>query len=350
MESASWIQRGLAWCLDNTPQASLLLLAVWVIDRTYGRRMWPQCLSVLWMCALARCCIAPDWHSPFSVSVPAVESLRLTAQPAWSGALARSCAGTWLAGAVTMLVLRQWARVRLLRQLVPQCPGAAWQRAIERSAARMCTPLPARVGCLPGLDTPAVAGLVRPLLLLPESALARQPRPADLHALMHELAHLRRLDAWRDEALAVLRALLWFNPLVWIATARLHALAERACDQAVARALGRGASAYRRTLIRAATRYLRPEPHLGVYGFALRRNDLIERIEQLERVAPRSLLRLRLTSALLGAFTVACVLPMSPRSASLRRQARDVFAAQSRGERQSCFVLRAAGMLLADPR
>jgi hypothetical protein len=54
-----------------------------------------------------------------------------------------------------------------------------------------------------------------------------------------------------------------------------------------------------------------------------------------------------LLSVLAAIALAACVLPMTPSSASLRDQARSVFAATERGERQSCFSLHAAAMVLA---
>ncbi len=51
--------------------------------------------------------------------------------------------------------------------------------------------------------------------------------------LCHELAHIGRQD-WVVQMLAeLLRAVYWFNPLVWIASRRLRQESEQACDDAV---------------------------------------------------------------------------------------------------------------------
>ena len=95
-------------------------------------------------------------------------------------------------------------------------------------------------------------GLRRPVVLL-ESHLSADPRhlgrcAAESHAppaardwsddrarivLRHELAHVRRGDWAVLIAAEVLRAIYWFNPLVWIVCARLHRESEYACDDAV---------------------------------------------------------------------------------------------------------------------
>jgi beta-lactamase regulating signal transducer with metallopeptidase domain len=51
--------------------------------------------------------------------------------------------------------------------------------------------------------------------------------------LAHELAHIRRHDWIVQIGSELLRILNWFNPLVWLASARLRLESERACDDAV---------------------------------------------------------------------------------------------------------------------
>jgi len=53
--------------------------------------------------------------------------------------------------------------------------------------------------------------------------------------LSHEFAHIRRCD-WVIQMLAeIVRAVYWFNPLLWIASNRLRQEGERACDDEVLR-------------------------------------------------------------------------------------------------------------------
>ena len=54
-----------------------------------------------------------------------------------------------------------------------------------------------------------------------------------LVVLRHELAHVRRHD-WIVQLLAeAARAVCWFNPLMWLACARLRREGEQACDDIV---------------------------------------------------------------------------------------------------------------------
>ena len=75
-------------------------------------------------------------------------------------------------------------------------------------------------------------GVVRPKVLLPADALD-WPDDRIRIVLGHELAHIRRSDWLVQMAAELLRAVYWFNPLVWIARRRLRLESEQACDDAV---------------------------------------------------------------------------------------------------------------------
>jgi beta-lactamase regulating signal transducer with metallopeptidase domain len=78
----------------------------------------------------------------------------------------------------------------------------------------------------------ATWGALRPCVLIPRGA---QDWPEDRVGvvLRHELAHIRRHD-WIVQIIAeALLAVVWFNPVMWIACRRLRRESEQACDDAV---------------------------------------------------------------------------------------------------------------------
>ncbi|HEV2985333.1 MAG TPA: M56 family metallopeptidase [Vicinamibacterales bacterium] len=75
-------------------------------------------------------------------------------------------------------------------------------------------------------------GWRRPTVLLPLPARTWSRDRIEV-VLAHELAHLVRLDSLWQLAVAGLCAVYWFNPLLRIASARLRAESEHACDDAV---------------------------------------------------------------------------------------------------------------------
>jgi len=97
---------------------------------------------------------------------------------------------------------------------------------------------------------PYVIGLVRPVIVVPPALL--DDRHLLRAALLHELAHVRRLDALGRFVQVLARAAFWWFPVVALASRRLDAAREAACD---ARALEVGqisAPAYARLLLQMA--------------------------------------------------------------------------------------------------
>lgn len=82
--------------------------------------------------------------------------------------------------------------------------------------------------------SPMVMGILRPTLILPETALTESRLP---YVLRHELVHYRRGDIfWRW--LAVLATSIhWFNPVVYVAAAQMQEACEISCDWCVVRSM-----------------------------------------------------------------------------------------------------------------
>jgi beta-lactamase regulating signal transducer with metallopeptidase domain len=97
------------------------------------------------------------------------------------------------------------------------------------------------------LGVPVTWGIVYPVVLLPEDADA-WPEERRRFVLVHEMAHVKRLDALTQLAGQFALALFWFNPLVWVANRRMQMEREHACDDYVLRH-GTQASTYAEELL-----------------------------------------------------------------------------------------------------
>lgn len=75
-------------------------------------------------------------------------------------------------------------------------------------------------------------GLARPKVILPAAADAWSSERARV-VLAHEIAHIHRGDWIVQLAAELLRAVYWFNPLLWIACRKLRLESEHACDDEV---------------------------------------------------------------------------------------------------------------------
>jgi beta-lactamase regulating signal transducer with metallopeptidase domain len=83
-------------------------------------------------------------------------------------------------------------------------------------------------------EAPAVLRVLRPLIVLPADS-ADTLDDEELESLFcHECAHVARHDNLLALIEGVVRALFWFNPLIWFAHRRLAEEREKACDEMVA--------------------------------------------------------------------------------------------------------------------
>src|SRR5205814_960303 len=80
------------------------------------------------------------------------------------------------------------------------------------------------------VDVPTVIGWLKPVVLLPASALAAMS-PQQLEAILaHELAHIRRHDYLVNLLQTLVETLLFYHPAVWWLSRRIRAEREHCCD------------------------------------------------------------------------------------------------------------------------
>jgi beta-lactamase regulating signal transducer with metallopeptidase domain len=80
------------------------------------------------------------------------------------------------------------------------------------------------------LSTPIQIGIFQPIILIPDTLLQQASQTTLKAILAHKLAHIRRRDYLFNLAAALVQALYWYNPLVWLAAQHARALGEYACD------------------------------------------------------------------------------------------------------------------------
>ena len=84
----------------------------------------------------------------------------------------------------------------------------------------------------PDVDGPFTIGAMRPVILLPMDARYWTSERLRI-VLVHEAAHVARLDYVAQLVGTIACAVYWFNPITWLAVSRLRAEAEHAADDRV---------------------------------------------------------------------------------------------------------------------
>lgn len=168
-----------------------------------------------------------DAVAPASFPAPAPQS-RVSFQR-----LENTIVVVWIAAALVKLVVLVAGLLRLSR-LKSTC--TPWHStSVTESLQHLSTVFDVRRIALMRTDRPALVvtwGVLSPTVVLPPDA-ERWPRARVDVVLAHEVAHVVRRDWVVQIAAEVLKAIYWFNPLFWIACARLRHASECACDDAV---------------------------------------------------------------------------------------------------------------------
>jgi beta-lactamase regulating signal transducer with metallopeptidase domain len=194
-------------------------------------------------------------------------------------------------GAVLVRWLVRWGRVR---------------RAL-RAARPLDWPAPMPVLASPTLLEPGLVGVLRPVLVIPESLPERLTRSQIDAILAHEVCHLRRRDNLTAALHTLVEAVFWFHPLVWWIGTRLIAERESACDEAVVRE-GHDRKTYARSLVESARFYVQ-SPLSCVAGAS--GSNLKTRVEAIMNAPPTSPLSGAAKALLLAAGACACATPVA---------------------------------------
>jgi beta-lactamase regulating signal transducer with metallopeptidase domain len=80
------------------------------------------------------------------------------------------------------------------------------------------------------LQTPAVIGWLRPIVFLPATALTGLSEEQLRVVIAHELAHIRRFDAFVNLFQICVETLLFYHPAVWWLNRRIRVEREHCCD------------------------------------------------------------------------------------------------------------------------
>jgi len=220
-------QQALGWALLHFLwQGTAVGLLTWVALRVIARPQWRYVATAAAMTAMA---LAPIftflvlWRERLVLNIPLPApsgngSSGAALEPGFDWLLWLTRA--WLAGAI-VLSLRSAGGWYLARRRCHQGRGELW-------GLRGGVPV---YECAV-IDVPQVFGWLRPIILLPFSAIAGLT-PEQLEAVIeHELAHVRRHDYLVNLLQTVVESLLFYHPAVWWVSREMRRERELCCDEA----------------------------------------------------------------------------------------------------------------------
>lgn len=221
------------------------LVALLALALVRAGRLRPAWQAAVWLVVLAKFALPWGPAMPWSLSdlvalvsgeataggvvIVAGSRAASAAAPAlWPALGWLALAAIWAAGTAFVLargVVRHRLAVARAREAAP-APAPA-RALLAELAARVRVRCP-RLVVGDGATGPHVVGALRPVIVVPPALL----RDGVLlrAALLHELAHVKRRDAFGRAIQLAALALFWWLPVVRVVSRRLELARERACD------------------------------------------------------------------------------------------------------------------------
>jgi beta-lactamase regulating signal transducer with metallopeptidase domain len=138
----------------------------------------------------------------------------------------------WLSGVaiLTLRLVAGWLWVQRLRSHSTAAAPAAWEQIAARLSKRLHIVRPIRLLESALVEVPTVIGWLRPVVLLPVSAMTGMGTQQLEAILAHELAHIRRHDYLVNLLQTLVETLLFYHPAVWWLSRRIRVERENCCD------------------------------------------------------------------------------------------------------------------------
>ena len=138
----------------------------------------------------------------------------------------------WASGVLvlSLRLISGWLWVQRMRTHGTSAAAERWQQMAARLSRQLHIGRTVRLVESTLVDVPTVIGWLKPVVLLPASALAGLA-PNQLEAVLaHEMAHIRRHDYLVNFVQTLVETLLFYHPAVWWLSHRIRVERENCCD------------------------------------------------------------------------------------------------------------------------
>lgn len=138
----------------------------------------------------------------------------------------------WLLGVAVLSsrLLLGWRVIQRIKRLATSPAAEVWHTRCKHLAIRLGIRQSVKLVESALIEVPTVIGWIRPLILIPASAL-NGLEPSQLEAILaHELAHIQRHDYIVNLIQTALETLLFYHPAVWWVSRLIRNEREHCCD------------------------------------------------------------------------------------------------------------------------
>ena len=215
-----------------------------------------------------------------SLQEPATDSWRLNSETV--GLVAWGTVALWILGSLISILrtLRSgFAVARIVRHATPVANQPS-QALLAELACGIGLRRPPRLRASDAVRVPFAWGLGRSVIVLPRQLVEAPPEDNLRPILLHELAHIRRRDAWIGVVQRIVAAMYWWNPLIHRLNAQLGDAREQICDAHVLSG-GCAPREYAELLVEFASQVTLPQPAATLGLLSRSQPQLTRRVQHL---------------------------------------------------------------------
>ncbi|MFA6309130.1 MAG: M56 family metallopeptidase [Clostridia bacterium] len=215
--------------ISSSIMAGLLVILIFIIRKLFNKLIDPKWFYIIWFVLIVRLAVPYLISSPFNVSGLFSSVLNKIDIDYWV------LFYIWIGGVAALTVytiannIYFWFKVKDGKLFIDHKSMKILAECKEKLGVNTNISIIQTTG----VSIPAIFGVIRPWLLIPDNVLNNLKSNNLRYVFMHELAHLKRKDILVNWVVLVLQIIHWFNPLVWIAFNKMRADREIACDSEV---------------------------------------------------------------------------------------------------------------------
>ncbi|MBV7508578.1 DUF4309 domain-containing protein [Bacillus sp. sid0103] len=210
-------------------------------------------------------------------NTPPKEDSKALADPSIKGAIFNydTAAVLWIIGVSSALLFILCVNILMMAKLkkCSSCEREDLIEILEAEKSRLKVNSKVEIIYNNFSKSPAVYGVIRPKILIPEELIDKLTPEELRFILSHELTHIRNKDLAVNTLLMFVKAIYWFNPLIWYSLNQIKQDCELACDAAVLNTLKtEEVKKYGQTMINMLRLFSEKKGITGALGFASKSN------------------------------------------------------------------------------
>ena len=170
-------------------------------------------------------------------NTPSIEDSNALADPGIMGAIFNydTAAVLWIIGVLSALLYILCVNILMMAKLkkCSICDRENLLEILEVEKSRLKINSKVKIIYSNYSKSPAVYGMIRPKILIPEELIDKLTPEEFRFVFSHELNHIKNKDLVVNNLLMIVKAIYWFNPLIWYSLNQVKQDCEVACDASV---------------------------------------------------------------------------------------------------------------------